>query len=167
MYDTRYRILLVFFLAPFLWNGKALDQLEHTKVCRLSKGIHPFDSLKALSIPTDESEENVLLKYFKYDAGQNIFLLLPDYEMIYPTYAQYPYIGLKSEHTRNPRRHILLEFHCCKVFQACVSEPKLYSLDNPPSIECRCPLQRAYVRNEDCLKAYKRKDLYMRIFSLP
>ncbi|HMW39129.1 MAG: hypothetical protein K1X68_13340 [Saprospiraceae bacterium] len=115
----------------------------------------------------DDSEENVLLKFFQYDASQNIFLLLPDYEMIYPSYAQYPYIGLKSEHTRNPRRHIQLEFHCCKVFQACVAEPKLYSLDTPPSAECRCPLQRAYVRNEDCLKAYKRKDLYMRIFSLP
>lgn len=167
MCTNRYKIFLIFFLTPCFWNEKALIQFSHTRISHLLPGRQSVDSLNTRTLSSDESDENVLLKFFKYDASQNIFLLLPDYEMIYPSYAQYPYIGLKSEHTRNPRRHIQLEFHCCKVFQACVAEPKLYSLDTPPSVECRCPLQRAYIRNEDCLKAYKRKDLYMRIFSLP
>lgn len=167
MYLSRNIFLLFFFMLPGFYCINQINRAINADAS-LHAGSRNMTEIGTLDeVIIEDVDENVLLKFFKYDAGQNIFLMHPDYEMIYPAYAQYPYIGLRSEHNRNPRRHIKLEFNCCKVFQACVTEPKLYSLDTPPSVECRCPLQRAYVRNEDCLKAYKRKDLYMRIFSLP
>lgn len=112
-------------------------------------------------------DDNVITKFFEFDKDKNVYILKADFEPIYPTNKKFNnYIGLVSEHSKNPRRHILLEFNCCKVLNQCATKAYFATFENPAFARCVCITDNpTQWNNQICLSAKKKSDLYMRKFA--
>jgi len=109
--------------------------------------------------------ENVIAKFYKYDSTLSIYNLLPEYEFLYPNSTKYKsYIGLKRENGQLIRKHILLDYRCCKILRACTTKPYFETHSIHPFVTCVCESgsNTRFYGTIHCLKAYMKSNFNMR-----
>ncbi|MBK8956478.1 MAG: hypothetical protein IPM34_13120 [Saprospiraceae bacterium] len=118
--------------------------------------------------PINPEPENVIAKFYKYDSISSSFVLLPDYEFLYPNSTKYKsYIGLKRENGQLVRKHILLDYRCCKILRECTTKPYFETHSIHPFVSCVCEsgTNTRFYGAIHCLKAYMKSNFNMRTFA--